>query len=480
MRHERNLTREAPRGQDVPARGSPSTAPRAIVKPMSHRYPQSAVLYRKLDRDFPMIVRGEGSTLWDSTGKDYLDGSGGAYVVNVGHGVREIADAVAAQLRKVAYVTGVSFTNEAVEELAAELAALSVGDLDKFLFLTSGTDATEAALKLARQHWVEQGLPGKHKVIALFPAYHGHTMLALSAGARPPYRAMFGDWMTPVIQLPAPYAYRCDCAGDAACPRCTGALLEEVIAREGADSIAAFIGETVGGSSTGASVPRDGYWQTIRDTCTRHGVLWIADEILVGAGRTGTWTAVEPYGAVPDIMTMGKGISGGYAPLAAVVTSERVLAPIARSSASMLHAQTYAHTPMMCAAGAATVRYIREHDLLARGRAMGDRLHAKLIALRAHPLVGDVRGRGLLAGIELVADKTTRAPFPRAQRLSDRVNDAALDAGLVCWPHAGGVDGVNGDVVCLAPPFVVTERELDEIVTRLVRALDVVARAVGR
>ncbi len=445
---------------------------------MAHRYPHSSVLYRKLDHDFPLIIRGEGSTLWDDSGKDYLDGSGGAYVANLGHGVSAIADAVAEQMRKVAYVTGVSFTNEAVEMLAAEMAALSVGDLDKFLFLTSGTDATEAALKLARQHWVEQGRATKHKIIALFPAYHGHTMLALSAGARPAYRAIFGDWMTPVVQMPAPNAYHCGCGGAEACPRCTGWMLEAIIAREGADSIAAFIGETVGGSSTGASVPRDGYWKTIRDICTRHEVLWIADEVLVGAGRTGTWTAIEPYGAVPDIMTMGKGISGGYAPLAAVVTSERILAPIAASSGSMLHAQTYTHTPMMCAAGAATLRYIREHDLLARCRTVGAAMHAKLHPLRAHPLVGDVRGRGLLAGLELVADKTTRAPFPRARKVADRVNDAALEAGLICWPHAGGVDGVNGDVVCLAPPFVVTERELDEIVARLTRALDAVARDV--
>ncbi len=442
---------------------------------MPHRYPHSAVLYRKLDRDFPLITHGAGVYLFDDTGKDYLDGSGGAYVASLGHGVREVVDAMTAQLSRVAYVSGLSFTTEAVETLAAEMAALSVGDLDKFLFLTSGTDATEAALKLARQHWVARGQATKHKIIALAPAYHGHTMLSLSAGSRPVYRAMFGDWMLPVVQMAAPYAYRCDCAGAADCPRCTGALLESIIAREGAGSIAAFIGETVGGSSTGASVPRDGYWRTIRDLCTRHDILWIADEVLVGAGRTGSWTAVEPYGAVPDIMTMGKGISGGYAPLSAVVTSERVLAPIAASAGSVLHAQTYTHTPVMCAAGIATVRYIREHGLLARCRAMGTALHAKLAPLRAHPLVGDVRGRGLLAGIELVARKESRTPFARASRVAERVNDAALDAGLVLWPNVGCADGVTGDLVCLAPPFVITDAELDELVRRLRRALDRVA-----
>jgi adenosylmethionine-8-amino-7-oxononanoate aminotransferase len=446
---------------------------------MPHRYPDSHVLYRKFGRDFPAIVRARGSTLWDADGRAYLDGSGGAYVCNLGHGVDAIADAVHAQMREVAYVTGMQFTTPVLETLASMVAERAPGDLDKAFFLTSGADATEAALKVARQHWVARGKPGKHKILALSPAYHGHTMLALSAGARPGYRAIFGDWMVPVVEVPAPYAYRCGCAGAADCPRCTGTALEAIIAREGAETIAAFIGESVGGSSTGASVPRDGYWRTVRELCSRHDILWIADEILVGAGRTGTWTAIEPYGAVPDLMTMGKGISAGYAPLAAVLTSERVLDPIARTGAGILHAQTYAHTPAMCAAGVATLRHIDEHDLLARCRTMGTQLHARLAALASHPLVGDVRGKGLLAGIELVADRATRAPFPRAAGVAERVADAALAEGLVCWPNQGCADGTNGDIVCLAPPFVVTERELAEMVARLGRALDRVADAVG-
>ena len=255
--------------------------------------------------------------------------------------------------------------------------------------------------------------------------------------------------------------------------------MEAAILAEGPETVAAFIGETVGGSSTGASVPRPEYWRAIREACSKYGVLWIADEVLCGAGRTGTWTAVEQYGVVPDLMTMGKGISGGYAALSAVVASERILDPIARSSGSVIHAQTFTHTPMMCAAGLAAVRYIKKHDLIARSRTMGSRLHQLLEPIRRHPLVGDIRGRGLLAGIEFVADRGTKAPYPRKAKIAERVTDAALDAGLIVWPNVGQADGSAGDLVCLAPPFVVTDAEMDEMIARFGRALDVVYQSLS-
>lgn len=446
---------------------------------MAYRYPETAVFYRKLTRTYPRAVRGEGCYLYDDTGKRYLDGSGGAYVANLGHGVREIADRVADQVRHVAYVSGAAFTNPAAEDLAAALVPLMPGDLDKFYFLNSGSDANEAALKLARQYWVEVGKPAKHRIIALTPAYHGNTLLALSVSAREHYRSLFREWLIPVIQMPASYPYRCGCGGAPACPRCTGRLLEETVAREGADSIAALIGETVGGSSTGASVPRDEYWRTIREICTRHDILWIADEVLCGAGRTGTWTAVEQYGAVPDILVMGKGISGGYAPLSAVAAPERLLDPIARGSGALVHAQTFSHTPIACAAGLAAVQHILAHDLITRCREVGAVFQAKLGALRGLPGVGDVRGRGLLAGVELVADPATRAPFPRSLKFAERLTDAALDLGLVVWPNVGHADGQNGDLVCLAPPFIISEAELDELVDRLAAAVERTVAAVG-
>ncbi len=437
------------------------------------RYPDTAVFYRKLTRAYPRIVGGEGCWLHDDAGKKYLDASGGAFVANVGHGVHSIADALSAQARKVAYVNGVHFTNEPAEELAAEIAALSPGDLDKVFFLCSGSEAVEAALKLARQYWVERGMPAKQKILSLSPGYHGNTMLALAASAREHYRTFFQPWLVNVTRVPAPYSYRCECGGlDPACPICSGTALEEAIVREGANSIAAFIAEPIGGSSTGAVTPRPDYFRTIREICDRHQVLFIADEVLTGAGRTGTWSAMQQYGVVPDIMTLGKGISGGYAPLSAVVAPERILDVLARGSGGLMHAQTFSHHPVMCAAGVATIRHLREHRLVERCAAMGPVLHNELQSLLALPHVGDVRGRGLLAGVEFVLDAETREPFPRAAKFAETFVDCALDAGLVVWPNVGHADGERGDLVMLAPPFVITAEEIREIVTRFETALD--------
>ena len=438
-----------------------------------HGYPASHVLYRNLTREYPLIVHGEGCWLVDQDGKRYLDACGGAYVACLGHGVPEVVEAVAEQIRRVAFVSGMSFTNEAAEALAEELASLALGDLDRFYFLSSGSDAIEAALKLARQYWVDRGRPAKARLLALAPGYHGNTLLALSASAREHYRAIFRPWLVDVARVPAPYTYRCACRGeDERCARCGGQALEEAILRIGADQVAAFIAEPVGGSSTGGDVPRADYWRTVREICDRHEVLWIADEVLVGAGRTGTWSALEPYAVVPDLQVLGKGLSGGYAPLAAVAVPRRIADVIAAGSQAVLHAQTYSHTPMMCSAGVAAVRYIKAHDLVTRCARMGEVLHRKLAVLRCLPHVGDIRGRGLLAGIEFVEDRESRAPFPREKRFAERFTRAAERAGLMVWPNTGHADGVNGDLVVLAPPFIISETEMDEIVTRFQAALE--------
>ena len=439
---------------------------------MPHRYPDSHLLYRNLARDYPLIVRGEGCWLYDEAGREYLDACGGAYVACLGHGVTEVVDAVAEQVRRVAYVSGLSFTNQPAEDLAAELADLATGDLSHFYFLSSGSDAIEAALKLARQYWVERGRPQKDVLVALAPGYHGNTMLSLSAGAREHYKKYFHPWLIEVPRVPAPCSYRCPCRGaDPGCPQCSGRALEETLIRIGPENVAAFIAEPVGGSSTGAAVPRDDYWRTIREICDRHQVLWIADEVLVGAGRTGTWSALEPYAAVPDIQVMGKGVSGGYAPLAVVAAPRRITDVLAHGSRALLHAQTFTHSPAMCAAGLAAVRYIRQHGLVARAASMGRVLQQKLERLRELPHVGDVRGRGMLAGVEFVADKASRIPFPRGERFTERFQAAAEEQGLMVWPNTGHVDGVNGDLVLLAPPYLISESEIDEIVTRFTRAV---------
>lgn len=436
-----------------------------------HRYPESPVFYRSLSRAFPLAVRGEGCWIEDENGKRYLDAVGGAYVATIGHGVREIGEAMAQQAGRLAYVSGAAFTNEAVEELCAKLVARTPG-MDRAYILGSGSEATEVALKLARQHWVERGLPDKRRVIALNPSYHGNTMLALSAGARQAYRKVWQEWLTDVRRMPAPYAYRCGCDGADDCPACTGTALEAAIVEEGADHVAAFMLEPIGGSSTGANVPRPDYLRRVREICDRHDVVLIADEVLCGAGRTGSWTASESFGVVPDIITLGKGIAGGYAPVSAVLTRDAIIEPIARGSGALLHAQTFSHHAVTCAAAVATLDYLDRHHLIERCATIGLKLQERLQSLRGLPGVGDVRGRGLLAGVEFVADTGSKRPFDRSLRFAERFTRAAQDEGLIVWPNVGHADGTNGDLAMIAPPFIISEAEIEEIVSRFVRALE--------
>lgn len=439
----------------------------------SHRYPNGHVFYRTLSRALPLVTRGEGAWLVDEDGRRYLDAAGGAFVANLGHGVREVADALSAQARTLAYVSGLRFTHEPVERFAEALAALAPGDLDYVYPLGSGSEAIEAALKLARQYWVESGYAGKHKVLALTPGYHGNTLLALSASAREHYRALYRDWLVEVPRVPAPYAYRCDCGGRAPlCDACSGAALEQAIELEGPETVAAFILEPVGGSSTGASVPAPGYLRRVREICDRHQVLLVADEVLCGAGRTGRWSAVDHSGVVPDLIVYGKGIAGGYAPLSAVVAPRRLADVLAAGSGGLVHAQTYSHHAVACAAVLAALTHLARHELVERVASMSACLFDALAPVRGHPLVGDVRGIGLLAGVELVADRDTRAPVPRAAKLAEHATQAALDAGLVVWPNTGHLPGGDGDILMLAPPFTITEAECAEIGSRLRTALD--------
>src|SRR5262245_2100760 len=437
------------------------------------RYPAGHVLYRRLNRNYPRIVRGEGCWLTDDRGRRYLDACGGALVSNLGHGNAEVARALGEQAARLAYVNGTAFTHDAVEELAAEVAALAAKGLDHAPLMCNGGHAVEAALKIARQFWAESGRPEKRRIVALSPSYHGNTLLALSASARPGYRDLFRDWLVEVARAPAPYAYRCACRGEAEeCPACSGAAVEEALLRVGPETVAAFIAEPVGGSSTGASVPRPGYWRRVREICDRHEVLFVADEVLAGAGRTGTWSALEPYGIAPDLQIFGKGIAGGYAPLSALVTSRRILDVLAAGSGAPLHNQTFSQFPVSCAAGLATLRELKAHGLVARCASMGAVLLRRLAELLDHPHVGDVRGRGLLAGIEFVEDKASRRPFDRSLRVAETLAEAAQDEGLVVWPHGGQVDGQGGDLALVGPPFVIAEDEISELVARLRKALD--------
>jgi adenosylmethionine-8-amino-7-oxononanoate aminotransferase len=431
------------------------------------RYPETAVLYRRLTRSYPLIVRGEGCWLFDDQGNKYLDACSGAYVANLGHGVGEIADAVAGQMRRLAYVNGTAFTNQPTEKLAQAIAERSPKGLDKVFFLCSGTDVVEAAIKLARQHWAELNQPSKQKVIATSPSYHGGTLLALSASGRRQYKTFFQGWLIDFPKIPAPYPYRQE-AGSAPL---TGVALEKRILREGAENVAAFIAEPVGGSSTGASLPPADYWKQIRAVCDKYQVLLIVDEVLTGVGRTGTWSALEPYGIAPDMQLLAKGLTGGYAALSALVTTRRVIDPVAAGTGAVLHNQTFSHHPVMCAAGLATLEHLSKYGLIERSAEMGTVLLNKLSALKTHPNVGDVRGRGLLACVEFVEDKASKRPFPRKHHFAETFAAIAQGMGLVVWQNNSQADGTNGDLAMLAPPFIISESEIDRIVEIFSNAL---------
>ncbi len=436
---------------------------------MTHRFPDSAVFYRKLRHELPLAVRAEGSWIEDEGGRRWLDASGGAVVANLGHGgplAGEIADAVAAEIRGLGYINGTQFTQRAVEDLARELTALTPGDLDFAYFLASGSEAVEAAVKLARQVQVESGRPEKWKVISRVPSYHGNTLAALALSGREHYRRIYGPLLLELPRIPAPDLYR-----DPQGPGATGEALESEILRQGPGSIAAFIAEPIGGSSSGATVPSRAYWEEVSAICRRHDILLIADEVLCGMGRTGRMFACEHFDLVPDILVLGKGLNAGALPLSAVVARRPLVECLAAGSGAFNHAQTYSHHPALCAAGLATLRALVQERLVERVARLEAPFFGALERLRAHPAVGDIRGRGFLAAVEFVADRPTKRPFARSDRFAERFTERAFANGLIVWPNAGNVDGTTGDLVVLAPPFTATEDELEEIVRRMDSAL---------
>ena len=445
-----------------------------------YRYPQGSVLYRNLHRSFPLIRAGRGSTLYDINGKKYLDGSGGAAVVNIGHGVKEVAAALSRQAAKAAYLNGVQFTHEPVEKLAAKVSSFLPFRDGKVFFLTSGSEAIEASIKLARQYWLESGKPEKYRVISLSPSYHGNTLAALSLSARKHYQVAFRPLLLKSARIPAPYCYRCpwDLAPSDCGVKCAHEL-ERTIEKLGRERVSAFIGEVIGGSSTGASVPPQDYWRTVRKICDRNEVLLIADEVMTGIGRTGKWLACHHFGLVPDIIVMGKGLTSGYFPLSAVAAKKGLLEPIRKKGKNFLHAQTFAHHPVGCATALATLDYLEGHDLISRCSQMGRKLLSKLKRLLSHPHVGDVRGKGLLIGVEFVRDKKKKTPFPRAEKYVESLIAKALERGLVLWPNIGHADGTDGDLVMVAPPFAIEEDEISLIRDKLESTLAEMERMFG-
>lgn len=441
---------------------------------MLYRYPHGNLIYRNLQRDFPVISHGEGLYLYDTNGKRYIDAAGGALVMSVGHGNREVADSIAQELHRVAYVNGTQFTSECAERLASRLCerAKNLG-LTRATFLGSGSEAVEAAIKFCRQVWVERGEEKRCKIISRMPSYHGNTLFALSVSGRPHYRKFFSPFLQEPIFISAPYRYRSetDDYGEKAARHYAG-LLEKAIVSAGPETVAAFILEPIIGSSAAGAVPPLGYLAQVQEICRKYGVFIIADEILCGSGRTGKFFASEHDDFKPDLLCLGKGINGGYASLSVVMTQEKYVDEIQKGSGYFSHAQTYMHAPCMVAAGNAVLDFMDRRNLVENSQKVGSYLHERLReTLFEHPHVGHIDGMGLLAGIEFVKDKRSKQPFSRNEKITERITSAAFEEGLILWPNVGHVDGVNGDLVMLGPPLTLTKQEADEIVASLQKCL---------
>ncbi len=427
----------------------------------------ASVFPRVFGRELPRIVRGEGALLFDSDGKRYIDGSGGAVVVNIGHGRREVAEAMARQASAVAYVHGTQFSTAVLDSYAERLAAYAPGGARRLYPVSGGSEANETAIKLARAYHVARGEDARSKVVRRSISYHGNTVATLSASGRDALRAPYKPLLGPTVSTPAPFCYHCPLS--LTFPGCGIACeteFERIVLREGPGTIAAYIAEPVIGASAGAAVPPDEYNRRARETCRRHGIVYIDDEVMTGFGRTGRFFAAEWSGLEPDIVTCGKGMAGGYVAAGGVLASEAIVAAV-KDAGGFVHGFTFSHNPVMAAAASATLDILEREGLVARAEEMGERLAARLETLRRHEVVGDLRGRGLLRGIELVAERAGAVPFPRARKLVEEVQRKAFARGLVTYSGTGVANGCDGDALLLAPPFVIAESELDEAVAIL-------------
>ncbi len=441
------------------------------------------VFHRQPLSEMPTAAKGEGVYIIDTQGKRYLDASGGAAVSCLGHSHPAVTEAIKDQIDAIAFAHSAFFTNEAMEGLADMLIDAAPGDLSYVYLVSGGSEAVEAALKLARQYFVEIGEPQRRHLIARRQSYHGNTIGALSAGGNFPRRAPFEPLLVPGVRHIAPcYAYR-DRAPDEseeAYGRRVADELEAVIVELGPQTVAAFIVEPVVGATMGAVPPVAGYLKRIGEICERHGVLLIFDEVMCGMGRTGSLFACEPEGVAPDLLAVAKGLGAGYQPIGALLATAKIYRAIREGSGFFQHGHTYMGHPTACAAALAVQRTIREDGLLARVREMGEALERALIGrFGNHHHVGDIRGRGLFRAIELVADRATKAPFDAKLKLHARIKSEAMARGLICYPMGGTIDGMSGDHVLLAPPYIITEDEIELIAERLGAAVDAAIAGVG-
>lgn len=415
-----------------------------------------------------------GSWVVDRQGRRYLDAAGGAIVCGIGHGRREVVEAIASQLGAVDYVHASAFTTPVLEEYAARLAVHLPLEEARVYPVSGGSEAMETALKLARSYHLARGDESRTSVVGRWGSYHGNSIGALDVSGRVSLREPYLPWLGRAGHVPEVYEYRCPAPRH---PNDCGAwhaqTLEEEIVRRG--DVAAFVAESVGGATLGAVVPPDDYWPAVADVCHRHGVLLIVDEIMAGFGRTGTWFGIDRWGVSPDIMVAGKGASSGYWPLGLCIADGSLYEVV---GPGFVHGFTFSHHPAGAAAGLAVLEILEKESLVEASAAKGEILHEALAdALTGHPHVGDIRGQGLLIGVELVSDRSTKEPFHRSQAVTERIVASSRERGLLVYPAAKGVDGLNGDVVLLGPPLTISPEEIALTVERLVAAINAVTKA---
>ncbi|MCC1492066.1 aspartate aminotransferase family protein [Cognatishimia sp. F0-27] len=435
----------------------------------------SHVFPRHNHASLPVATRGEGAYLYDSTGKAYLDGSGGAAVSCLGHGDAHVIEAIQRQVSQMAFAHTGFLTSEPAEELADRLIAHAPGALDRAYFVSGGSEAMEAALKLARQYYIEIGQPARARIISRRQSYHGNTLGALAVGGNQWRRKPFKPLLMEVSHVSPCYAYRDkpDGVSDAAYVKHLVREIEDEIGAWGAESIMAIVAEPVVGATLGAVPAVKGYFKALRALCDKFGILLILDEVMCGMGRTGTLFACEQDGVAPDIVAIAKGLGAGYQPIGAMLCTRDIYQTISSGSGFFQHGHTYLGHATACAAANAVLDRLIDDDLVSRVAPVGAKLRAALEArFGQHPNIGDIRGRGLFLGLELVADRDTKAPLDPARKTHAKIKSAAFDAGLICYPMGGTVDGQSGDHVLLAPPFILSDDQIDELVDKLGTAID--------
>lgn len=438
------------------------------------------VFYRNPFSSYPTVSRGEGIYLFDEKGKRYIDACGGAVVSALGHSVPEVVEAMKAQLDSVEFAHTSQFTNLSQEELAKLITDRSPGGLNHAYFVSGGSEAVESAMKLARAYWVQMGRPDKWMVIGREQSYHGNTLGALAAGGNRWRRAIYEPMLFKAPRVVPCSCYRCPFDKDPAhCSIECADDLERAILEAGPEKVAAFIAEPIVGATAGALVPHENYFHRIREICDKYDVLFIADEVMTGLGRCGSWFAIRQFGVVPDMLCLAKGLAAGYVPIGATLVHDRIVDTFHNRRHIFQHGHTYMGHPLATAAGAAVIRFMDKHKLVERSRVLGEELLARLKkALHDHPHVGDIRGRGLFVGIEFVADRASKAPFEPELAFHRVLRDLAFRNGLIIYPMGGTIDGRRGDHTLIAPPFVITRAQIGRLVELLVRSIDAAVESV--